>query len=612
MMLSEFITHFSRVEGTGKQYKACCPAHDDKTPSLAISQGDEGKILVHCHKGCTPESILFAVGLKQEDLFPTRTEAAKPLQVTPRVKGLSDISKGFSRNLGEAERGLLSSERCLSEAVVERYALGRDEWGCITIPIPQADVVHDIRHWVPPAKRKEGKPKIRSHGKGTGGAYLFPEDQLAHKELVLCEGELDALALISHGISAITLTSGATTALKPDVVKTLRGKKITLLMDNDDAGKDGAEKRLEALEPVADVAVAVWPEDRSEGWDATDELLAHGVESIKRIIKAAKRHSGVITLAEVESERVDWLWEGRIPLGYPTMIEGDPGEGKSYVTLALAADISQGRTLPCCSESQAPGNTLLVTTEDHLGNTIKPRLEQLGADMTRISACVERLILNEEGLQELGRRVRDNAIRMVVIDPITANLPSNVDMYKASDVRGVMAGLSRVAEASKCAIVVVRHLRKGSTDKALHRGLGSIDFAAAARSVLLVGHQASNPSRHAVVHIKSNLAAMSHSVGYEFRDGIFTWTGVSTLTAADLMAADVSVSDKLLEAREFLTQKLADGPSLATEIQRCAEMEGISLATLRRAKDTLGIAVDKTAMDGPWAWELPNTVDVKF
>jgi hypothetical protein len=612
MMLSEFITHFSRVEGTGKQYKACCPAHDDKTPSLAISQGDEGKILVHCHKGCTPESILFAVGLKQEDLFPTRTEAAKPLQVTPRVKGLSDISKGFSRNLGEAERGLLSSERCLSEAVVERYALGRDEWGCITIPIPQADVVHDIRHWVPPAKRKEGKPKIRSHGKGTGGAYLFPEDQLAHKELVLCEGELDALALISHGISAITLTSGATTALKPDVVKTLRGKKITLLMDNDDTGREGAEKRRNALEPVADVSVAGWPKGRSEGWDVTDELRTHGKDSVAGIIKGAKCHSGVISLADVKPERIDWLWEGRIPLGYITLLEGDPGEGKSHVSLALAADISQGRALPCSHEDRAPGNILLVTSEDHLGNTIVPRLTRLGADLNRVTALEKHLVLDELGIEKLKRHVVRGTVRMVVIDPITANLPGNVDMHKASDVRRVMGGLARVAEECRCAIVIVRHLRKGGTDKALHRGLGSIDFAAVARSVLLVGHQASNPARHAVVHLKSNLAAMSHSVGYEFRDGIFTWTGVSTLTAADLMAADVSVSDKLLEAREFLTQKLADGPSLATEIQRCAEMEGISLATLRRAKDTLGVAVDKTAMDGPWAWELPDTVDVKL
>jgi hypothetical protein len=616
MTLSEFLEYFPDATGKGSTYMARCPAHVDKTPSLSISEGEGGKLLIHCHAGCELKPILTAVGLTERDLFPPRSEGDDPLQAAPKRPANIEISgaliEQYCAGLSPEDRSFLHTERQLSEEVIDRYRLGLDGDGRITIPIFADGVVCDVRHWLPLHLRGEKQVKIRSHAKGTGGARLYPEDQLVNVSLVFCEGELDALALISHGIPAITVTSGATSTLPEEMLQALRGKQITLLMDHDDAGRKGAEKRRAALERIADVTVATWPAGRVEGWDVTDELRAHGVDSIKSLIEAANKPCGIISLSDVRSERVEWLWEGRIPLGYATMVEGDPGEGKSHVTLALAADISRGRALPCSDVQGGYGNTLLVTSEDHLGNTIKPRLERLNADMTRVSALTKRLVLDEAGVQELGDHVRHGSIRLVVIDPITANLPSNVDMYKASDVRGVMEGLSRVAESSRCAIVIVRHLKKASTDKALHRGLGSIDFAAAARSVLLVGHQASNPQRHAVVHLKSNLSALMPAVGFEFRDDTLQWTGMSTLGAADLMAAD-TVNPRILDgAQVFLEGVLAKGPVPAKEVYQRADDEGISKSTLLRAKDALGIAADKTSMKGNWTWSLPSTVDTKF
>ena len=605
MTLSEILEYFPNAQRHGQQYMALCPAHGDRNPSLAISEGERGKILVHCHAGCPTDNVLLAVGLSETDLFPSRMEVVDSLQVVKFPPDLSSKAKRFSKKLTADSMGMLQLDRSLEQEVIQRYELGEDEEGAITIPIYEGGTVVDIRHWLPVSLRGKGnRPKIRSHMSGSGGSRLFPEDQLAHNELVFCEGELDALCLISNGIPAFTLTSGATTGLTAEQAALLKGKRITLCMDNDEAGRQGGIKRSIALKRESTARLSEWPNDRPVGWDVTDEIAKNGVASLRGIIVGAQRSKGVVSLADVQSTNVDWLWTRRIPIGYITMMDGDPGEGKSFATLALAAALTRGDQLPCCSLEQTPSNVLLLSQEDDIRAVIKPRLESLDADMSRIRAFTEPLQFDLDGLERLRSEVMDFKPRMIVVDPIQAHLPRNVDMHKASDVRSVMGELSYLARDGRCAIVAVRHLKKGATDKVLHRGMGSIDFAASARSVLLVGHQSTNERNKAIIHIKSNLSALASSVGFEMTEGRLHWKGISTLTQDDLVAPDKGMGGKLAAAIAFLREELAEGAVSVSEVADRAKEKGISDSTLQRAREELGVESRKTSLQGRWEWYI--------
>lgn len=277
-------------------YIACCPTHDDKTPSLSLGVADDGRILVKCHAGCKTEDVVAAIGLTMRDLAP-ETTGRTPGVVTsaPRHTNLPAIAPAFIQEaherLDDRARAYLRDNRMLSDDIIERYCLGIDERngeGRLTIPIADAQGIYrDVRRWLRPEKRQENSAKILHYAKGYGDARLFPLDQIEHDKLVLVEGELDALAVTSHSIPTITATTGASTW--PDALSQLfKGKQVTILMDADDAGAKGAQKRAESLSQTGvRVRVASWPVERPEGWDATDELREHGIESLRAILDAA-------------------------------------------------------------------------------------------------------------------------------------------------------------------------------------------------------------------------------------------------------------------------------------------------------------------------------------
>jgi hypothetical protein len=196
-----------------------------------------------------------------------------------------------------------------------------------------------------------------------------------------------------------------------------------------------------------------------------------------------------IRMADVEPEPVEWLWHPYIPLGKLTSVEGDPGVGKSWLTMALGAQVSRGAKLPGASRIAEPGAVLLLTAEDGPGDTLRPRLDTLGADVSRIHAITEPLAFTPEGTARLKAEITRLGAVLVIIDPIVAYLPDRTDMNNASAVRPVLARLARVAEETGAAILFVRHLSKGAKDKPMYRGLGSIDFTATCRSVLMGRHR---------------------------------------------------------------------------------------------------------------------------
>jgi hypothetical protein len=313
------------------------------------------------------------------------------------------------------------------------------------------------------------------------------------------------------------------------------------------------------------------------------------------------------SMGDVQAEQVRWLWEPYIPLGKITIIQGDPGDGKTTMALAIAAAVTTGMPLPDSSGSNS-ANVIFQTAEDGLADTIKPRLGQLGANCDRvhvIDECEEALSLADERIEQAILKMD---AKLFILDPLQAYL-GGADMHSANGVRPLMKQLGAVAERTGCAIVIIGHLNKKGS-KAQYRGLGSIDIYAAARSVLTIGRIDVDEHMRATVHGKSNLAppGVSQAFGLDPVNG-FCWLGEYDISIDDLMSGKRSAPEnQFSRARRLIETALAGGPIAAVEIMQMAEEQGISAKTLNRAKTALGVQSVKRC--GKWFWELP--IDVSF
>ncbi len=315
-----------------------------------------------------------------------------------------------------------------------------------------------------------------------------------------------------------------------------------------------------------------------------------------------RTETGLVALSSVRPESVSWLWYPYIPIGKVTLIEGDPGIGKSTVTLAVATAFSLGLGLPGIDVTPR-GVTLLLSAEDGLADTVRPRLDAMGADLSRVFAIDKAITLDLHGCNELNARIRDCGAGQVVIDPLFAYFSAKVDIHKANETRAVMARLARISAERSCSMIGIRHLTKSGRDKSIYRGQGSIDLTASCRSVLLVGADPTDKRRRAVVQIKNNLAPIAPPVGYEIVDGRFVWTGVSDLTAERILAAENDTEGPALtEAAGFLREVLSHGPITQKQIIKEAREQGISERTLYRAKADLKVRSWKSGV--VWLWEL--------
>lgn len=309
--------------------------------------------------------------------------------------------------------------------------------------------------------------------------------------------------------------------------------------------------------------------------------------------------------SSVTARKVDWLWYPYIPFGKITIIQGDPGDGKTTLVLNIAALLSNGMSMPESDAKISPAKIIYQSAEDGVEDTLKPRLVSAGADCSRIAFIDE----SESGLTLNDRRIEgaiiETGARLVVLDPLQAYLGENNEMNRADGVRPMMRQLTAMAERTGCAIIIIGHMNKASGSKGIYRGLGSIDITAAARSVLLVGRIKSNPSVRVMAQLKNSLAPEGKPIAFEIGDdSSIRWIGEYDITAEELLLGD-GVPDeggKLVEMMESLSAMLQNGKIACAKIYEHFRGAGISKRTVDSAKKTLEIKSTKHA-DG-WYWSL--------
>lgn len=372
----------------------------------------------------------------------------------------------------------------------------------------------------------------------------------------------------------------------------------------------------------ASILVALLEENRNRCDPPLDEdevvRIANSVAKYQPEQRAAvgketksERSPVVVRLSDVQREEVSWLWQDRIPIGKLTLFDGDPGVGKSWLTLAVTTAVTSGVPLPQ-DMAREPGKVMLLTAEDGLGDTVRPRLEDMGANLDLVNAL--KGMRDEKGQERsltladidvLEATLKEHGPSLVVVDPVVAYVAGR-DTWKASEVRGLLAPLAALAEKYRCAVIGVRHLTKQSM-KAIYRGQGSIDFLAACRSAFLVAENPDNPDQRVICHLKYNLAPKTPSLTFTVKEGRFLWGGESSLTAEQVLATPAGTEDKSEqdEAKEFLRDLLSEGPLPSSEVKKQAKEAGIAERTLWRAKTALGVKAVKGGFQEGWNWSLP-------
>ena len=451
------------------------------------------------------------------------------------------------------------------------------------------------------------REKFRQDAAGAEKAFGFAH-RGTDKQLLVFEAPIDLLSFIElfpknwqqHNYLSLGGVSGKALqqflSERPDV------ERVFLCLDADKAGEDAC-KRLAALLPDTVSVTRIQP--CMKDWN---EVLVHQAKIPNRnyfksiVLKEPSKPETVkiIRMSDVELTPVEWLWKPYLPFGKLSVLQGNPGEGKTYFAMHLAAACTNGKLLPNM-ERMEPFNVIYQTAEDGLGDTVKPRLIEAGADLNRVLVIDDsdvQLTLSDE---QIEKAIVENNARLVIIDPIQAYLGSDVDMNRANEVRPIFMRLGQVAQRTGCAILLIGHLNKAAGMQSLQRGLGSIDIAAAVRSVMFIGKLKHDPTMRILTHEKSSLAPPGASLAFSLGDeGGFRWVGEYDITADEMLSGiEPQRETKTQQAKDLICTLLAGGKQVLSEdIDKATLERGIPGRTVRDAKRELGDALKSKIVEG--------------
>lgn len=319
-----------------------------------------------------------------------------------------------------------------------------------------------------------------------------------------------------------------------------------------------------------------------------------------------------VTLSSVKALKVDWLWKPYIPFGMITIMEGDPGLGKSFLSMFLASEISRGGQLPDGGDLDQ-ANVLYISAEDDPSYTTRPRIDAMGGDPEKIRVLNGRLAFNDEGLEVLREELNEFEPDLIIIDPWVSFIPPETSVKDSVSVRTLIDKVESVAKDYGCAVVLIRHLTKMKQDNALYQGGGTMDMIAAARSAIRIGQHPDNPDHRVMAHLKHNVGPKGPSWVYMMQipteDGgvpRLEFIGEEEISVNELNAAVGNTNARPKDAaEEFLKRELGDGPRKAKEMLALADLVGISERTLARARTRLKVKAEQKR--GHWIWSRPPT-----
>lgn len=613
MTEQDFISHFKRVKRAGDGYSAQCPAHDDRKNSLTITFKD-GNTLLCCHARarCGHERILAGAGLEITDLYTERKISKQSANI--RYQGKTD-------RLADIERNAVAEYPYFDENGKKTHACYR---------MPNKDFF-----WM---RVDEDGEKRLGLGDTERQPYNLP-DIMARKpnltEFYLVEGQKDADSINSLGILASDLKDW-----KPAFNRHIYGLSGTIIRDHDKAGIDFARRTAKV---IGDAGITVKVIDLFEGdpipdkhgpdvsdWIAARRQEGKGTEAIaaelrELVVKSRDlaRSSGnkpllIKNAADVVTEKIQWLWYPYIPLKYVTLFSGEEGVGKSWVIAAIASGLTNG-IMPLTKERLEPKKVLIFSAEDAAEDAVVPRLKQCGANLKYVGIINERFTLDEDGMLRLRECIEGFGPAWVIIDPLFSYSDTKLDLNKPHHARRVTSEIEGIARELKIAISYLIHFNKSKGQGDARAAVSSSqEFSNAARSILLIGKDAHDESRRAVVHRKSNYAERGKSIDYRITNGAdgsatFTWGGESTMTERDLVdrAGSTDEHAEKTEAVAWLQAYLQDGPKDAGEGHKDAKNAGISVQQLRTARVKLGIKPENSGFgsDKKWYWQLPGVAN---
>ena len=529
----------------------------------------------------------------------TGEKGAAPPPDRPCHASLSDFRLPPPNNDNRIARNYLTAARRIDDDVTGFF-------------FARGDIYEDAAHHnaVFVGRDEDGIPRY-AHSKGTAGNFRF-DVKGSDKAFNFCyRGEGDRLFVFEAPVDLLSFLCLFKKAWQKQSYLSLGGvgekallrflsdrpniKTVYLCLDSDQAGNDACSRLAELVPEGLTVHRLVplykdWNEVLQHRAEITDgKYIREAIYGLKE--PTQEETVEIIRMSEVDTQTVEWLWEPYIPFGKVTIVQGNPGEGKTYFAMRLAAACTNRKPLPGM-ETLEPFNIIYQTAEDGLGDTVKPRLMEADADLEKVLVIDDRdtpLTLADE---RIARAIRENNARLVIIDPVQAFLGTDVDMNRANEVRPIFRSLGDIAQATGCAIVLIGHLNKAAGTQSTYRGLGSIDITAAVRSLLFIGKLKDSPTTRVLIHEKSSLAPPGQSLAFSLGDEKgFEWIGAYDITADELLAGTdtAKAESKTAQAEMLILELLADGKKMpSAELEKAVNDRGISSRTMRTAKSRIG------------------------